>query len=273
MDRLNRSVSELSEAMANAGLNAAQAAPVAHVAVKLPPFWEPNPEVWFLQAEAAFRSNVTRQTTMYDHVLGALPPTVVTGLLDLVAVADEHPDDIYTRVKERVMGKFTLTRWARAAAVVKGPDLGDRRPSTLMDEMLAVHPVGEKPATLFLYLFLMKLPADMMDHLTKDDYAAIAADRLWDSRQARGAVASSYPVSALVTDLAAATLSSPRASSPSRRADRQRPQGRRDQSRRRQTPRRSSLCRLHERWGEDAHNCIPPCSWDSKNGQRSGRRN
>ncbi len=81
-----------------------------------------------------------------------------------------------------------------------------------MDEMLAVHPVGEKPGTLFLYLFLMKLPADMMDHLTKEDYLsprdlATAADRLWDSRQARGQVPASIPVSAVVTAMSAAAIS------------------------------------------------------------------
>ena len=175
------------------------------------------------------------------------------------------------------LGKFTLSRWARAAAVVKFPDLGDRRLSALMDEMLAIHPVGEKPATLFLYIFLTKLPEEMFDTLSKDDYVgprelAAAADRLWDSRQARGRAFA--PLSTLTPALAAAAVSGPRSPSPSQRASRQQNRDGRNQGRRRQTPGRpSSLCRLHEKWGEDAHRCIPPCSWVSKNGQRSGRKN
>ena len=90
------------------------------------------------------------------------------------------------------MGKFSLSKWSRCAAVVDHDQLGDRRPSTLMDNMLALHPVGEKPNSLFLYVFLRKLPGDMMDQLTTCDYAspralAAAADKLWDSAGAEGA--------------------------------------------------------------------------------------
>jgi hypothetical protein len=34
---------------------AAVPAPVAHVAVKLPDFWDKDPKMWFSQAEAQFR--------------------------------------------------------------------------------------------------------------------------------------------------------------------------------------------------------------------------
>ncbi len=270
-DRLNRSFSGLADAMANAGVQTPPTAAVHAVAVKLPPFWEPNPRVWFVQCEAAFRhAAVTRQVTKFDHILTALPTSVVNSIIDLVDEVDEHPDDCYDLLKERLMGKYSLSKWSRCAAVVDHEPLGDRRPSSLMDDMLAVHPDGEKPNSLFLYVFLRKLPGDMMDQLTASDYKsprelAAAADKLWDSRRSRArplcAVADPVPVAAI--------SSSSRSPSPSSR----RPQTRRDRGRARAaTPGPSGYCRLHAKWGEDARQCYPPCSW-AKNGQRTGRKN
>jgi hypothetical protein len=48
---------------------AAAAAPIAHVAVKLPDFWVKDPKMWFSQAEV----QITAETTMYDYVLMKLP--------------------------------------------------------------------------------------------------------------------------------------------------------------------------------------------------------
>ncbi len=260
--------------MASAGVSGQQppAAPVHVVAVKLPPFWEPNPRVWFVQAEAAFRhANVTREQTKFDHVLTALPTSVVNSIIDLVDEVDEHPNDCYTLIKERLMGKFSLSKWSRCAAVVDHDQLGDRRPSSLMDDMLSLHPVGEKPNSLFLYVFLRKLPGDMMDQLTANDYAtprelAAAADKLWDSRNSRG-----RPLCAVADPGTVAAVTSPsRSPSPSSRRPSNRNSGR--NRARTATPGPSGFCRLHAKWGEDARQCYPPCSW-SKNGQRTGRKN
>ncbi len=270
-ERLNRSVGGLADAMANAGLGA-QAAAIHAVAVKLPPFWEPNPRVWFVQCEAAFRhANVTREVTKFDHILTALPTSVVNAIIDLVDEVDEHQADCYTLLKERLMGKYSLSKWSRCAAIVDHDQLGDRRPSALMDDMLAFHPEGEKPNSLFLYLFLRKLPPDMMDQLVAKEYSTprelgLAADKLWDSRRSRG-----RPVCAVAEPaVVAAVTSSRRSPLPSARRPAGRSTGRDRQ--RTSTPGPSGFCRLHAKWGEDARQCFPPCSWP-KNGNRTGRRN
>jgi hypothetical protein len=47
---------------------AASAAPVAHVAFKLPDFWVKDPKMWFSQAEAQFRrARITTASTMYNY--------------------------------------------------------------------------------------------------------------------------------------------------------------------------------------------------------------
>jgi hypothetical protein len=137
------------------------------------------------------------------------------------------------------------------------PDLGDRRPSVLMDAMLASLPDDVEPNRLFLALFLSRLPADMRDHLAAQDLKtpdamAAAVNRLFDARPQGVAVA------------AVAAQRSYRDSSP---ASRRRSPNHRDSRRdkRRPTPGRTGarggLCFYHDRFGKRAAKCEPPCTW------------
>ena len=49
------------------------AATVNATSVKLPQFWQGNPEVWFAQVESVFNTrNITTQKTKFDYVIQAL---------------------------------------------------------------------------------------------------------------------------------------------------------------------------------------------------------
>ena len=72
--------------------------------------------------------------------------------------------------------------------VIHHPALGDRRPTAMMDYMLALLPEDEVPGSLFLGLFLERLPVEMRDHLVAQDFKnpselALHADKLWDARR------------------------------------------------------------------------------------------
>lgn len=226
---------------------------VGHVAVKIGDFWVDDPESWFGQAEASFRrSRVTDSMTKYDHILMKLPSQVVKSIRDLMRTAETAPDP-YEQLKARLLKSFAPTKWQAAHAVVHHADLGDRRPSQLMDSMLAAMPDGEQPGILFQYLFLERLPADMQNHLTTlkfESPRAMAehADILWDSRNSRQSVAS---------------VSAVRPVSPARNNNnsRDRDRRRRSPSRNRRQPHPDGLCFFHGRFGDKAHKCEPPCTW------------
>jgi len=252
---------------------AAVPAQVAHVAVKLPDFWVKDPKMWFAQAEAQFRrARVTAETTMYDYVLMKLPQEVVMSVRALVSAIEADPvkqEQSYTLMKEALLGSYGMTKWQMAYSLLDHPDLGDRRPSAMMAEMLSLRYETTAPDSLFLALFLRRLPASIRDHLAAANHTtatemATHADILWDAR-------STATVSAVTDSLAAVSVrsASPRYSrSPDRRArspvnrgggGRQPPRpptpGRQDGK---SSSNKNKWCFNHRRYGDKAYNCC----WD-----------
>jgi hypothetical protein len=248
-------------------------AQVAHVAVKLPDFWVKDPKMWFSQAEAQFRrARVTAETTMYDYVLMKLPQDVVMSVRALVSAIEADPvkqEQSYTLMKEALLGSYGMTKWQMAYSLLDHPDLGDRRPSAMMAEMLSLRYETTAPDSLFLALFLRRLPASIRDHLAAANHTtatemATHADILWDAR-------STTTVSAVTDSLAAVSVrsASPRYSrSPDRRArspvnrgggGRQPPRpptpGRQDGK---SSSNKNKWCFNHKKYGDKAYNCC----WD-----------
>jgi hypothetical protein len=249
---------------------AAAVAPVAHVAVKLPTFWTTDPDMWFFQAECSFnRSRITTSYTKFEHVVMKLPEEVIISVRNLLQELTPASLDAYEQLKEALTVSYGRTRWQRGFAIIDHPDLGDRRPSRMMSEMLALLPSGTAPDLLFLCLFLRRLPASMRDHLAAADHkttAAMAAhaDLLWDSRA--GQVAS---ISDSVAAVSLRGRSPTPRRSPSRRQDNRRQNRSPTPVTRRRPDSRSrnedpNLCYYHDKFKHKALKCESPCTW-SKN--------
>lgn len=234
---------------------------ISKIAVKLPDFWTEDPDLWFLHAESAFRNaQISQSQTKFDHVVQKLPQNIMVSVRSLIMTASSSATP-YEDLKAKLVSSYTLTRWQRVAKVIHHPALGDRRPTAMMDSMLALLPEDEVPGSLFLGLFLERLPVEMRDHLVAQDFKnpselALHADKLWDARRVQ-------PVDPL---LAAATVPP---SSPSRSRGR----GSSSPVRRSQTPGPSNTteCYFHRRFGLNANNCRPPCSFQG-NSRADGRR-
>ena len=237
---------------------------VTKVAVKLPEFWTDDPDLWFLHAESAFRnSQITQSRTKFDHVIQKLPQKIMVSVRGLIMSSTASSSTPYEDLKAKLVSSYTLSRWQRVAKLIHHPGLGDSRPTALMDAMLALLPEDEVPGSLFLGLFLERLPVEMRDHLVAKKFEnpgemALHADLLWDARRTQS------------TDpLLAAATSSP--ASPSRARARER--GSTSPNRRNQTPgpNNSGECYFHKRFGNSANNCRPPCSFQG-NARADGRR-
>ena len=157
------------------------------VAIKLPPFWAHQPRVWFAQAEAQFAlHDITVDSTKYAYLVSALPEDVTVRALDYIeSMVDSASTDKYKGLKDRLLGTFTPSDYERAGMLIHGPDLGDDKPSALMDKMLAL--LGDhEPCLLFKRLFLERLPAQVrapLLHGSETDMRKLAeqADLTWQA--------------------------------------------------------------------------------------------
>ena len=61
-------------------------------AMKIPPYWTFDPQIWFVQVEAQFTArSITAQGTMYHHVVGSLSPETAPEIRDLLL---KSPEDV-----------------------------------------------------------------------------------------------------------------------------------------------------------------------------------
>ncbi len=95
-----------------------------------------------------------------------------------------------------------MTKWQMAYSLLDHPDLGDRCPSAMMAEMLSLRFETTAPDSLFLALFLHRLPASIRDHLAAANHTtatemATHADILWDARNTASVSAVSESLAAV----------------------------------------------------------------------------
>ena len=214
------------------------------VSLKLPTFWTSQPEVWFEQTEAQFHiRQITADTTKFYYVVSALHQDTAGHVIDFL----RHPptDDIYQGIKKLLIGTFGLSRRARVARLLHMDGLGDRKPSMLMNEMLALMD-GHVPCLLFYQLFPKQMPNDIHlifadETFTDPRQLAARADVLWHSKQ--------HDETSINNGI---TVKRRSAGTTSARSD--------ETTLKSPTNSSEKWCYYHQRWGKDAYRCRPPCT-------------
>ena len=100
----------------------------------------------------------------FDLTLPALPEEVieqVRGVLHMVHKLDR----LYVALKARLLQLLTPKPAYTCLKLIFSGELGDRRPSQLMETMLALLPPGEEDGILFKTLFVTKLPREVRSHV------------------------------------------------------------------------------------------------------------
>ncbi len=94
-----------------------------------------------------------------------LPETVIMAIRSLIQTIEADPtlaDTSYQLLKTALLSSFGKTKWQMAYALLDHPDLGDRRPSVMMAEMLSLRYETTAPDSLFLALFLRRSDSDQL---------------------------------------------------------------------------------------------------------------
>ena len=131
--------------------------------VKLPPFYATRRAAWFELEESAFnRLNPQGSLLQYKFVLMVLQEDILEKLRSVMMVAGTVADP-YGLLKSRLVELFTPSVMEHLNSIIWQPELVGRRPSELMEALLALLPPGEQPGLLFKAHFLHHLPSDMRD--------------------------------------------------------------------------------------------------------------
>ncbi|XP_043064586.1 uncharacterized protein LOC122320513 [Drosophila ficusphila] len=258
--------------------------------IHLPKFAHSNPQLWFAQVERSFRlHHIVDDTDKFDLVTLHLEADVVLAVEDLVI---RPPDENkYVAIKNRLLQKYSESPESKLRRLLQGGDTSGLKPSEILANMrrLAPDPGSEN---IILTLFLAEMPASIRPTLTvweetDLDKLAKIADKMLEAVNHNATFAISTNTStAADSSICAVSTEDPwkkvneQLRSLSQKFDdlqkdvkRLQFQGRsRSPSRNRpqtgnanyqSSESQEKLCYYHERFGENAHKCRPPCSRSS----------
>ena len=158
--------------------------------VNLKSMWTTNNRTWFSLAEATFQQyNITNSKMKFNLVLPALSEETLLRMKAIVNMLDQQADP-YAALQACLLEVYAPNEWECAARLCHMRELGDLKPSQIMDSMLALLLEGEAPGLLFKSLFLARLPGDMRGHMQaqvmrlNSQELAHLADTIWQSRNA-----------------------------------------------------------------------------------------
>lgn len=252
-------------------------AEINRVSVKVPPFWDKSPELWFVNIEAQFRvSGISDDCTKYYAIVAALNADVLLHVNDVVL--NPPATNMYDTIKRRLIEGFSDSEQQRLKALLSELTLGDDKPSLLLRKMrqLAGTRINEE---LLQSLWLQRLPSQAQAILSvadgKLDKLALMADKILettDNNRECSAVArntAADPIAQMQAQIAALTEQIARLA-PGRDRQIRENTARRSSfryRRRSRTPNRTRTydnCWYHRKFGENATRCTSPCSFKAQ---------
>ncbi|XP_044573963.1 uncharacterized protein LOC123258151 [Drosophila ananassae] len=235
---------------------------INRVAVKIPPFWTEHPELWLSQIEAQFvLAGITTDDTIFNTILASIEAPVLARIAD--AIVNQPGTGKYENLKSCILERFCESEQKKIQKLISETDLGDKRPTQLLNELnaLAANKVDE---TFLKALWLQRLPTQVQAILQASDACLADLDKLADKVMEVGDIhhirtvdAKSAPHSSTVFDerldrieqqINALFKNRYRKNSSSTLTDRN------------SVP-TSGLCWYHSKFGNAAKKCRQPCSY------------
>ena len=177
-------LTQLTEAVSKLTNNALSTTKIEAVAVKLPEFWTDDPEIWFLRAEAQFRSkSVIIDQTKFDYIITALDNRAAA---EVKAVLLNPPEQgKYNALKTALLNAFGKSQLQKDAELINISGLGDKKPSAFLRYLESLN---NDANTLRRAFFLAQLPSQVRAILAAQEFPnlqelALAADRIIEANE------------------------------------------------------------------------------------------
>ncbi len=225
--------------------------------------------MWFAQVEAQFSTRgVTVEKTKYEYIEAALSPDTATEVRDLILTPPT--DTPYTTLKRELIRRTAGSNQRKLQKLLNEVELGDRKPSQLLRRMRQLWSGDEADNAVLCELFLQRLPNNVRMVLAPSG-SSINLDNLAEMVDQMMEV--SAPIVAAVHPPPAPPASMEIVSLHSQVRQLQEQLKSMDSRRRSPTPTRrrtsspayplvvdQTLCWYHQRFGDAATKCRPPCT-------------
>ena len=219
--------------------------------LKLPAFWNEQPELWFSQIEAQFQLyQIKADKDKYFLVISALKEESLKAISDILKNPQQGS---YNVIKKALIERFSCTEDLKFRKLFNGMELGDKLPSQLLREIkdlagtLLTEPAIKR-------LWLNALPPQAQSILQScntplDDLSSVADSIIDNCRQSVAACSETSELKELVKQLQSeiAELKQQnrrRSSSPAPRQNKS-----------------NTYCWYHHKYGKQAKRCTQPCSF------------
>jgi len=240
---------------------------VNRVALKIPPFWADEPELWFAQLEGQFAlGGITQDATKYAYVLANIETRHAKEVKDLIT--SPPADNKYEALKKAFIQRLSASQEQQIRQLLEHEEMGDRRPSQFLRHLQSLAH-ATIPEQLLRTLWMGRLPSQLQAILasrTTDNLDEVAeqADKIHEVTCRAVAVASVQPTPSTptleqqVTQLAkqVASLNSRLSKKLDKFKKRER-----SRSRSKRKPEDEGICYYHRRFQEKAQKCTQPCTF------------
>lgn len=248
-------------------------AELAKLSVKCPPFWTPDPELWFARVESQFHmAGITQESTKFHAVLACLDFPILQGVADVVR--GPPPGKEYSTLKSRLLNKYKESEQSRYRRLAQERELGDRKPSELLFSMKETAGTECLDSPLLKAMWLERLPRSVQGILACQEGSVEELARLADRVHEAHREPEVYAVAA--TSSAASRQSSEVAELRSemkaelaalaelvRQSDRKGHSRSKPRGRSPSRERVNGMCWFHHTFGSKARRCSKPCSYRS----------
>lgn len=245
--------------------------------ISVPTLCKDQIETWFIQLECWFSLyKISADKVKFNTVVAAMDTKTLTQVFS--AVQSPPEENKYNNLKNQIIAAYSDSAQQRFQKLLSGIQLGDKRPSHLLNEFKKVG--GDMPSELLKNLWISRLPTQAKTILSASSATIEELARIAD------AVVDSITFS--TASISEVNLASPNNVAEqhsedfpslqrqimelqkkfeflSKNRSRSNPRDTKNSRKRDKTPsKKSEICWYHQKFGNSAHKCIKPCNFSSE---------
>lgn len=244
---------------------------IHRVALKVPPFWADEPELWFAQLEGQFSlGGITKDDTKYAYVLSHIETKHAKEIKDVIT--NPPATGKYETIKKALIQRLSISQEQQMRQLLEHEEMGDRRPSQFLRHLQALAHTAI-PEQLLRTIWMGRLPSQLQAILatrTADNLTEVAeqADRVHEVTCRSAVVASVQPTTkgpSLEDQIKQLTKQVADLKGQLTKANKENKKRSRSQSRPKTQPLEGTaadgICYYHRRFKENAQKCTQPCAY------------